>query len=222
MSTGSSELTVEVQLGPRSYPIRVVSDALAAFGTFARAALDAKWAGRSCHRGLIVTDANVAPYAPAYAAALAAVEITTTTMVLPPGEATKNLDHAADLLDRLVGLRADRHTVVVALGGGVVGDLAGFVAATYARGIPLLMIPTTLLSQVDSSVGGKVGVNLPRAKNIVGAFHQPVGVWIDTATLKTLPARAEVRTGGGRQAWCHPRCRLLREPGGSGRRPARS
>src|SRR5208337_3461250 len=89
---------------------------------------------------------------------------------------------------------AGRHTVVVALGGGVIGDLAGFVAATYARGLPLLMLPTSLLAQVDSSVGGKVGINHPRAKNIIGAFHQPVGVWIDTETLNSLPAR-ELRCG---------------------------
>src|SRR6202012_797655 len=101
---------------------------------------------------------------------------------------------ASRLYDELVARKADRHTAIVALGGGVIGDLAGFVAATYARGLPLLTVPTTLLSQVDSSVGGKVGINHPGAKNIIGAFHQPVGVWIDTETLKTLPDR-EYRCG---------------------------
>src|SRR5262249_4424206 len=101
---------------------------------------------------------------------------------------------ASGLYDRLVELLADRRTLIVAVGGGVVGDLAGFVAATYNRGLPLLMVPTTLLAMVDSSVGGKVGVNHPKGKNLIGAFHQPVGVWIDTATLATLPDR-EYRSG---------------------------
>lgn len=180
---------VRVELGPRSYDVRVVSGGGAHFGTFVREALQATWGGRSCRRALVVTDSNVAAIVPAYAAALGELGIASTTAVVPAGESSKSLDCAADLFDELVKLRADRHTTIVALGGGVVGDLAGFVAATYARGLPLLMIPTTLLSQVDSSVGGKVGVNHPRAKNIIGAFHQPVGVWIDTDTLRTLSDR---------------------------------
>jgi 3-dehydroquinate synthase len=141
-----------------------------------------------------VTDETVAPKASPFTAALEAVGIATTLAVVPPGEASKSLDRAIDLYDELVRIRADRHTAVAAVGGGVVGDLAGFVAATFARGLPLLMVPTTLLAQVDSSVGGKVGVNHPRCKNIIGAFHQPVGVWADTETLATLPAR-ELRCG---------------------------
>jgi 3-dehydroquinate synthase len=183
-------------LGPRSYDIRVVTGAggAGAFGGFARSALEATWAGRTCRRALLVTDANVAARAAPIAEALAEVGITATRAVVPPGEPSKSLGCAADLYDDLVRLRADRHTAVVALGGGVIGDLAGFVAATYARGLPLLMVPTTLLAMVDSAVGGKVGVNHPRAKNIIGAFHQPVGVWIDTEALASLPPR-ELRCG---------------------------
>src|SRR5207249_10331320 len=101
----------------------------------------------------------------------------------------KSLARASGLYDKLADLGADRQTLVVAVGGGVVGDLAGFVAATYARGLPLLLIPTTLLAMVDSSIGGKVAVNHAKAKNLIGAFHQPIGVWIDTTTLATLPDR---------------------------------
>ena len=150
----------------------------------------------ACRAALIVTDRNVAglDYLPSCRAALDRVGIEGHPVVLPAGEPTKCLESAIKLYDELIAMRADRHTVVVALGGGVVGDLAGFVAATYARGLPLLMLPTSLLAQVDSSVGGKVGINHPRAKNIIGAFHQPVGVWIDTETLNSLPAR-ELRCG---------------------------
>ncbi len=188
-----AEVGVRVELGARGYEVRVVTGSNG-LGRFARAALDATWGGRSCRRALLVTDANVAGLAPSIVAGLAEVGINATLAVVPPGEPSKSLDRAADLYDDLVRLRADRHIAIVALGGGVVGDLAGFVAATYARGLPLLMVPTSLLSMVDSSVGGKVGVNHPRAKNIIGAFHQPVGVWIDTAYLQGLPPR-ELRCG---------------------------
>ena len=188
------EICVRVDLGPRSYDVRVVSGRTDAFGPFARAALEESWAGRSCQRALVVTDENVVPLNGPIVAALGEVGITATLAVVPPGETSKSLDRAADLYEDLIRMRADRHTCIVALGGGVVGDLAGFVAATYARGLTLLMVPTTLLAMVDSAVGGKVGVNHPRAKNIIGAFHQPRGVWIDTELLATLPAR-ELRCG---------------------------
>ncbi|HEY2155668.1 MAG TPA: 3-dehydroquinate synthase [Isosphaeraceae bacterium] len=185
---------VTVPLGPRTYTVRVVSGAREGLAPFARAALDASWAGRACRRALIVTDANVEPSAGPYREGLESVGIAGELVVLPPGEATKSFASAQALWDRLVAMKADRHACVVAVGGGVIGDLAGFAAATYARGVPLLMVPTTLLAQVDSSVGGKVGINHPGAKNIIGAFHQPVGVWIDTASLQTLPLR-ELRCG---------------------------
>ncbi len=194
MNPEEPEVRVRVDVSPRSYEVRVVSGGADGFGTFASAALNATWAGRTCRRALLVTDENVAPLERPFVAALAALGITTTLAVVPSGERSKSLDRAADLYDDLVRLRADRHTAIIALGGGVVGDLAGFVAATYARGLPLLMVPTSLLAMVDSSVGGKVGVNHPRAKNIIGAFYQPIGVWIDTEMLATLPPR-EYRCG---------------------------
>ena len=113
---------------------------------------------------------------------------------VPDGERYKTLRSAARLYDALIGHRAERSAVVLALGGGVIGDLAGFVAATYLRGVRLVQVPTTLLAQVDSAVGGKVGVNHPRGKNLIGAFHHPEFVWADVATLRTLPER-EYRQG---------------------------
>jgi 3-dehydroquinate synthase len=192
----ASDLRVAVDLGPRSYEVRVVSERTTAFGTCVREALDSTWAGRSCRSALVVTDEHLADLGitGGYRDALKEVGIEPTVAVLPPGEATKSLASASRLYDELVSLKADRHTAVVAVGGGVIGDLAGFVAATYARGVPLVVVPTTLLGQVDSSVGGKVGVNHPGAKNIIGAFHQPACVWIDTGTLRSLPDR-ELRCG---------------------------
>lgn len=191
-----AEIRVPVDLGPRSYEIRVVSRQTAGFGPFVRGALESTWAGRACRAALIVTDEHLDEIGltRAYQDGLCRVGIEPSVAVLPPGEATKSLASASLLYDRLVSIKADRHTVVVAVGGGVIGDLAGFAAATYARGVPLVMVPTTLLAQVDSSVGGKVGVNHPGAKNIIGAFHQPSCVWIDTDNLRTLPDR-ELRCG---------------------------
>jgi 3-dehydroquinate synthase len=180
---------VRVRLGDRSYTIRILSNAAEQFGAFARGALEATWGGAGCRRCLIVTDEHVREIAAVLGESLAAAGIAPEVSAVPPGEESKSLGTAAGLWDTLVRLRADRHTAVVAVGGGVVGDLAGFVAATYARGLPLLMVPTSLLAQVDSSVGGKVGINHPEVKNIIGAFHQPAGVWIDTDVLETLPPR---------------------------------
>jgi 3-dehydroquinate synthase len=116
------------------------------------------------------------------------------SIALPDGEAYKTLESAAAVMDRLVGMRAGRDSTVLALGGGVVGDIAGFAAACYMRGIDFVQVPTTLLAQVDSSVGGKTGVNHAKGKNLIGAFHQPRLVLIDTDTLGSLPQR-ELRAG---------------------------
>src|SRR5438445_10750112 len=180
-------LTVRVQLGERSYDIAVTTDEGPGLGSFARQ----RTAGSLC---LVVGDEHVAAHAEAVRMTLCAAGFQADLCRLPSGETQKSLTVASRLYDRLAELPADRKTLVAAVGGGVIGDLAGFVAATYARGLPLLMVPTTLLAMVDSSVGGKVGINHPRAKNLIGAFHQPVGVWIDIDTLATLPDR-EYRSG---------------------------
>jgi 3-dehydroquinate synthase len=179
--------TMRVNLGERSYDIQVTTDDLGGVGPFARA----RCAGALA---LLIADRAVAVNAGSIGEALQASGFRAHVHLLPSGEAQKSLTVAAQLYDRLVDLHADRRTLVVAVGGGVIGDLAGFVAATFNRGLPLLMVPTTLLAMVDSSVGGKVAVNHPRAKNLIGTFHQPIGVWIDTATLATLPDR-EYRSG---------------------------
>ena len=127
-------------------------------------------------------------------ASLRAANLQAEAVVVPAGEAAKTLAQAGELYDRLLGARLDRGSVVVALGGGVVTDLAGFVAATYMRGIAWIAVSTTLLGQVDASVGGKTGVDHPRCKNLIGAFHQPAAVLADVSTLATLPEE-EFRTG---------------------------
>jgi 3-dehydroquinate synthase len=179
--------TIRVELGERSYDIRIVSDDRRGLGPFARERCGGSLA-------FVVSDEHVGQHADAAANSLTAAGFRTAMSVLPSGESQKALVTASHLYDGLAEIRADRHTLVVAVGGGVIGDLAGFAAATFNRGLPLLMVPTTLLAMVDSSVGGKVGVNHPKAKNLIGAFHQPAGVWIDTAALDTLPDR-EYRSG---------------------------
>src|SRR5262245_23933379 len=187
---------VRVSLGERSYDIAIVTGQLPGFAERLRQWMEArglKTAGRQS--ALIVTDGHVChQQGAAVGASLHLAGFRCEVALLEPGEETKSLAAASDLYDRLVGMQADRQTVVVAVGGGVIGDLAGFVAATYARGLPFVQVPTTLLAQVDSSVGGKVGINHPRAKNLIGAFLQPLGVFVDTAVLDTLPLR-EYRAG---------------------------
>ncbi len=178
---------LRVNLGPRAYDIHIASGERDGLGPFARE----RCRGR---RAMVVSDEHVHQHAENVATALTAAGFQVEMAVLPAGEDQKCLATAAHLYDRLAAMQADRKTLVVAVGGGVIGDLAGFVAATFVRGLPLLMVPTTLLAMVDSSVGGKVGINHPRAKNLIGAFHQPAGVWIDSAHLATLPER-EYRSG---------------------------
>ncbi|HEV3117369.1 MAG TPA: 3-dehydroquinate synthase [Gemmataceae bacterium] len=180
-------MNVRVNLAERSYDIHVTSDDGPGLGQFARQRLRGTLA-------FIVSDENTAAHAQAASASLQAAGFGTALTALPAGEGSKSLATASRLYDWLADQHADRRSVIVAVGGGVVGDVSGFVAATFARGLPLLMVPTTLLAMVDSSVGGKVGVNHAKAKNLIGAFHQPAGVWINTAVLKTLPER-EYRSG---------------------------
>src|SRR6266849_5748217 len=180
-------MIVRVNLAQRSYDIIITSNDGAGLGRFARQ-------NNPGLTALLVADEHVTKHAQAAADALATNGFHPSLAILPAGEEQKAIATACQLYYRLADLNADRKTLVVAVGGGVVGDLAGFVAATFARGLPLLMVPTTLLAMVDSSVGGKVGINLPQGKNLIGCFHQPVGVWIDTAALKTLPDR-EFRSG---------------------------
>lgn len=172
--------TVTVNLDRDAYPVHVGTGILGDADT---------WSPHlGAGRVLIVTNDVVAPlYADTLEAALAGRDV--HRHVIPDGEPHKTLETWSGILDRLVAIRARRDTAVIALGGGVVGDIAGFAAASYMRGVRFLQAPTTLLAQVDASVGGKTGVNHERGKNLVGAFHQPAAVVIDTATLETLPPR---------------------------------
>jgi 3-dehydroquinate synthase len=174
---------VTVALGARSYAVKVGRGLLDTIGAEA----GGLGLGKRC---ALISDSNVAPlYASRALSSLREAGFQSVEIVVPAGEQSKSMDRAEWICERMIDARLDRKAWVVALGGGVIGDLAGFVAAIYYRGLPLLQVPTTVLAQVDSAVGGKTGVNTRNGKNLIGAFHQPRLVLADVDTLSTLPAR---------------------------------
>jgi 3-dehydroquinate synthase len=180
--------TVSVALGDRSYDIIIGEHLIPRAGEFLGPVMRSK-------RAVVITDETVADhYAEALVGSLHHAGIRASVETVAPGESSKSLPVLAGLTDRILALGIDRSTTIIALGGGVVGDLAGFAAAILLRGLDYIQIPTTLLAQVDSSVGGKTGVNAAAGKNLIGAFHQPRLVLADTGVLKTLPTR-EMRAG---------------------------
>ena len=181
-------MVVNVSLGPRSYAIVVESGALATVGTRVRAL------GVGSRAALVSDAAILALYGKTVVASLEGAGLAVTTVEVPEGEAAKRLDVAARCWDALLDAGLDRGSTVLALGGGAVGDVAGFVAATYMRGVNFVQLPTTVLAQVDASIGGKTAIDHPKAKNLIGAFHQPRLVLCDPATTRSLPQR-EFRSG---------------------------
>ena len=211
MQSPSVSHLINVALGDRSYPICIAPDALTQIAAYVP------------QRYLIVTNTTVAPlYLEQLSTVLQAAGKAGTALVLPDGEAYKTLATLELIFDALLQGQFDRKTTLIALGGGVIGDLTGFAAASYMRGVPFVQVPTTLLSQVDSAVGGKTGVNHPLGKNMIGAFYQPQAVLADTSTLATLPERelsaglAEVIKYGPIVdmeffSWLEQHCQQLRE-----------
>ena len=175
--------TVPVALGQRSYDITIGEGLLEEAGDIIQPLLKRPLVA-------IVTDENVArAHLAALERSLSLKGIRAHAIVMPPGEATKSFTHLAQLCDRLLAAGIERRDRIIALGGGVIGDLAGFAAAILRRGVEFIQIPTSLLAQVDSSVGGKTGINSAHGKNLIGAFHQPLAVIADTSLLDTLPRR---------------------------------
>ncbi|MBP8975411.1 MAG: 3-dehydroquinate synthase [Bacteroidetes bacterium] len=174
---------IDVKLEKRSYPIYIGSDLVSIFG---EKCLEHN-VPQTC---VLISDSNVAPlYSKPIVNSLTQQGFETHSIVIPAGERQKSLRRTNALYTELLQRGIGRKSALIALGGGVVGDLVGFVAATYQRGILLIQVPTTVLAQVDSSIGGKVGINHPLGKNMIGAFHQPVFVWEDVSYLSTLPPR---------------------------------
>lgn len=172
---------VQVGLGERSYPILIDKGLIGLIGRDLQARNIAKRYG-------VISDDHVASlYGDALLKSLAAAGVAAEMFTFPRGEASKNLETVGRLASRLAAANFDRKDSLIALGGGVTGDITGFLASIYMRGIPFVQVPTTLLAQVDSSVGGKTGVDIPEGKNLIGTFHQPRAVYIDTDALRTLP-----------------------------------
>ncbi len=179
---------IRVELKERSYDIRVERGVLKDIGRLV-SGLGLKG------RAAVVTNPTVGElYGGTVVESLSSAGLSPFLITLPDGEEYKSLEEASKVYDALIAERFERSSPIIALGGGVIGDMAGFVAATYLRGVPYIQVPTTLLSQVDSSVGGKTAVNHPRGKNLIGAFYQPRAVFIDPDVLKTLPER-EMKAG---------------------------
>ncbi len=187
MPSDQNTISIDVDLGDRSYPIVVGANLLGAVLHYAKNL-------EKVTHVVAILDEAVRPHANQVIQELAASKIRVSTIEIPSGESSKCLTMLDKIWSEMLSAKTDRASVVIAIGGGVIGDLAGFAAATFVRGLRLIQIPTTLLSQVDSSVGGKTGINLPHAKNIVGSFFQPSLVVIDTQTLATLSDR-EFRSG---------------------------
>lgn len=225
VSVAGDPASLTVDLGPRAYEILVGTGLLARLGGLLRPLL-------AQPRVIIVSDENVAPlYLDRVAGSLDEASIEHSQVVLPAGEGTKDFTHLRELIDGLLEARVERGTAIVALGGGVIGDIAGFAASILLRGLACIQVPTTLLAQVDSSVGGKTGINTRQGKNLVGTFHQPRLVVADIATLETLPERellagyAEVVKHGLIEnanffAWLEAEGRGLIEGGAAARRHA--
>ncbi len=180
--------TLRVELGDNSYPLVVGTGLLNSIGEYLTP-------HTKSNKVLIVSDTFLkARYMPVVLKSLEDVGLDVSTITVPAGEENKSLTQFSYIQDNLVAHQLDRGSTLIALGGGVIGDLAGFAAAVYMRGIPYVQIPTTLQAQVDASVGGKTAINHPKGKNLIGAFHQPKLVLIDVDTLKTLPQR-DIRSG---------------------------
>ena len=180
----NSPISIRVNLNPPdNYEIIVGQNILDNCGTKIAEQL-------SLQHCVIISDSNVAPlYAKQVQQSLHSAGMKSNLVTVPAGESSKSLSHVEEICRKLIAAGHDRHSFVIALGGGVIGDLAGLTASVFYRGIPLVQIPTTIVSQVDSSIGGKTGVNAPEGKNLIGTFHQPKLIIADTTTLQTLPER---------------------------------